>query len=186
MLAFPIGLSIVQCKSENNYQQVALQIKKVIEEDKNIAPTLIRLAWHSSGTYSVFSKTGGSNGGTIRLKEELSHGANAGLAKAVKILEKIHNSNKNTISFADLITLAGVVAVKECNGPTVNWRSGRVDSPIESTPVEGRLPGADQGTVKKTNEHIRDVFGKMGFDDREIVTLSGAHALGRCHPNASG
>ena len=31
-----------------------------------------------------------------------------------------------------------------------------------------------------------DVFYRMGFNDREIVALSGAHALGRCHPDASG
>lgn len=33
---------------------------------------------------------------------------------------------------------------------------------------------------------LRQVFGRMGFGDREIVALSGAHALGRCHATASG
>jgi len=61
-----------------------------------------------------------------------------------------------------------------------------VDAPETSTPPEGRLPNADLGSPQKTNCHLRDVFGKMGFDDREIVVLSGAHALGRCHPEASG
>ena len=36
-------------------------------------------AWHSSGTYDKMSKDGGSGGGTIRFKEELAHGGNAGL-----------------------------------------------------------------------------------------------------------
>jgi cytochrome c peroxidase len=33
---------------------------------------------------------------------------------------------------------------------------------------------------------LREVFGRMGFSDKEIVALSGAHALGRCHPDRSG
>jgi cytochrome c peroxidase len=33
---------------------------------------------------------------------------------------------------------------------------------------------------------LRDIFYRMGFSDREIVALSGAHALGRCHPDRSG
>lgn len=42
-----------------------------------------RLAWHASGTYDKISKTGGSQGGTMRFKEELADGANAGLVNAV-------------------------------------------------------------------------------------------------------
>jgi cytochrome c peroxidase len=51
---------------------------------------------------------------------------------------------------------------------------------------DGRLPGADKGESKATRGHIRDIFYRMGFNDREIVALCGAHALGRCHANASG
>lgn len=67
----------------------------------------VRLAWHSSGTYDKVSKTGGSGGGTIRLKEELAHGGNAGLAvTAVEWLEPIH-AKYDGLSYADLYTLAG-------------------------------------------------------------------------------
>ena len=45
----------------------------------------------------------------------------------------------------------------------------------------GRLPDGALGA-----DHIRDIFGRMGFSDQEIVALSGAHALGRCHPDRSG
>jgi cytochrome c peroxidase len=40
--------------------------------------------------------------------------------------------------------------------------------------MDGRLPGAD-----KKQDHLRDIFYRMGFDDREIVALSGAHTLAR-------
>lgn len=71
-------------------------------------------------------------------------------------------------------------------GPVIPWRSGRVDSEKPTTVPDGRLPAADKGDSKKTNSGIRDVFNRMGFNDQEIVALSGAHALGRCHTNASG
>ena len=90
-------------------------------------------------------------------------------------------------SYADIFTLAGVVAIKEANGPIVGWSSGRVDEPVSNVAPDGRLPNADMGSPQKTADHLRDgVFYRMGFDDREIVALSGAHALGRCHPDASG
>lgn len=52
--------------------------------------------------------------------------------------------------------------------------------PPQVTP-DGRLPDAKQGY-----EHLRDIFYRMGFVDREIVALSGAHALGRAHADRSG
>jgi len=175
----------LKCKDQE-FRDVAAALKEVINKNPETGPTLIRLAWHSSGTYSVHSRSHGSNGGTIRHQAELSHGANAGLTDLVKQLSQIHSRFKDRISFADLITLGGVVAVKEMGGGDVNWRYGRVDALESSAPPEGRLPNADLGSPRKTNDHLKDVFGKMGFDDREIVVLSGAHALGRCHPEASG
>jgi cytochrome c peroxidase len=35
-------------------------------------------------------------------------------------------------------------------------------------------------------DHLRAIFGRMGFNDQEIVALAGAHALGRCHKDRSG
>ncbi|GLE10994.1 hypothetical protein PINS_up023286 [Pythium insidiosum] len=40
------------------------------------------------------------------------------------------------------------------------------------------------GSKPKTTQHVRDVFYRMGFDDREIVALLGAHAIGRCYPGS--
>jgi cytochrome c peroxidase len=159
----------------------------MIAADKDIGPTMVRLAWHSSGTYDKMSKTGGSGGGTIRFKEELAHGGNAGLDKLVAKLEPVHKSFP-TVSYADLYTLAGATAL-EAAGVPVPWKAGRVDAmtPAAVTP-DGRLPAASKGNdPQKTAKALRmDVFYRMGFNDKEIVALSGAHALGRCHPDASG
>ena len=48
-------------------------------------------------------------------------------------------------------------------------------------PENGRLPDASQGAP-----HLRDVFGRQDFTDRDIVALSGGHTLGRCHKVRSG
>lgn len=81
-----------------------------------------------------------------------------------------------------LWTLAGVVAIKEMGGPDIPWKGGRTDFDNESfCPPRGNLPDAT-----KAADHLRQVFGRMGFNDQEIVALSGAHSLGRCHTVNSG
>lgn len=74
-------------------------------------------------------------------------------------------------------------------GPTIGWKSGRTDQLEDFVTPDGRLPNADSGPPladKSDADHLRAIFNRMGFNDQEIVILSGAHALGRCHENASG
>lgn len=71
----------------------------------------------------------------------------------------------------------------------IGWSSGRVDAPEEAVTPDGRLPNADSGPPladPSDAAHLRKIFNRMGFNDQEIVALSGAHALGRCHPDFSG
>lgn len=80
-------------------------------------------------------------------------------------------------------------------GPTIEFMGGRSDAVSESAcPPEGRLPNAQAGdapadtekTAEATAAHVRAIFYRMGFNDQEIVALLGAHAMGRCHVEASG
>jgi cytochrome c peroxidase len=169
-----------------DFKAVADDIKNLVKEDPDKGPTLVRLAWHSSGTYDKMTKTGGSGEGTIRFKEELAHGGNAGLGDtAVKWMEPIH-AKYDGLSYSDLYTLGGVAAIQAMGGPTIPWSSGRVDA-LDASAVtpDGRLPNADSGPPGADPDdaaHLRAIFNRMGFNDQEIVALSGAHALGRCHP----
>jgi len=152
-----------------------------------IAPMLLRLAWHCSGTWCKTAKNGGSEGSTMRFKPECDHGGNAGLGIARDLLEPIKKKHPN-ITYADLYILAGCVAVEEMGGPKIGFRYGRSDAEKPAAPKDdprfspdGRLPDGD-----KDAQHIRDIFYRMGFDDKGIVALSGAHAVGRCHTDRSG
>lgn len=139
----------------------------------------MRLAWHDAGTYCAASKTGGANG-SVRWKDEVSHGANAGLQWAVDEMEKIKAKHPG-IGYADLYQLASVVAIEHAGGPAVPFRTGRADAEDKECTPDGRLPDAN-----KRMPHLRDVFHRMGLTDKDIVLLSGAHTLGRAHKDRSG
>ncbi|CAL0304279.1 unnamed protein product [Lupinus luteus] len=145
--------------------------------NRNCAPIMLRLAWHDAGTYDANTNTGGPNG-SIRTKEESSHGSNNGLNKAIDFCEEVKSKHPR-ITYADLYQLAGVVAVEVTGGPTIDFLPGRRDSKI--SPKEGRLPDAKKGVP-----HLRDIFYRMGLSDKDIVALSGGHTLGRAHPERSG
>jgi len=151
----------------------------------SIGPTLVRLAWHTAGTYSIHDGTGGSNGATMRFPPESKWGANAGLGIAREFIESVKQKHPN-VSYADLWTLAGATAIEAMGGPEIPWRPGRVDCSAPTTVPDGRLPAADSGSFKKDLQHLRDIFYRMGFDDKQIVILAGAHCIGRCHTDASG
>lgn len=85
------------------------------------------------------------------------------------------------ITYSDLWILAGVCAIQEMQGPIIPYRPGRMDKDVAACTPDGRLPDAS-----KEQSHLRAIFGRMGFNDQEIVALSGAHALGRCHTDRSG
>jgi len=173
--------------STTEYQKVYNAIAEALEgegadayDDGSYGPVIVRLAWHASGTYDKETGTGGSNGATMRFAPESDHGANAGLKKARDVLEPIKKQFP-WITYSDLWTLAGVVALQEMGGPTIPWRPGRQDKDIAACSPDGRLPDASKG-----EQHLRDIFYRMGWNDQEIVALSGAHALGRCHTDRSG
>jgi len=198
--ALSAGALAIYASPDKAYAKEAVDLKKVreaitdvIESDlekrgdgTSLYGTLIRLAWHCSGTYSKEDGSGGSDGARMRFDPEKSWGANAGLDVARNALEPV-KAKFPEMSYADLYTYAGVVAVEEAGGPKINFRTGRQDLESgETSPPDGRLPDADKGSRKSTIQHVRDIFYRLGFSDQEIVALLGAHAMGRCHTNASG
>jgi len=155
--------------------------KALVNQKGNSCPLAVRLAWHASGTYSKHDDTGGSYGATMRFPPEKEDGANAGLDIERDILQEVKRQHPD-LSYADIWTLAGAHAIEIAGGPPIEHKLGRTDAQDGSAcPAVGRLPDASQGA-----EHLREVFYRMGFNDEDIVALSGAHTLGRCHKTRSG
>ena len=157
-------------------------VKDALLNNKVIAfPIACRVAWHASGTFDARDGSGGSDGATMRFEPEKSDPANAGLGIVRDMLHEVHKKYPD-VSQADIFTLAGALSIEFAGGPHVPHAFGRTDDSDGSRcPAHGRLPDASQGAT-----HLRDVFHRMGMSDRDIVALSGAHTLGRCHFVRSG
>uniref|UniRef100_A0A1J3H631 L-ascorbate peroxidase n=1 Tax=Noccaea caerulescens TaxID=107243 RepID=A0A1J3H631_NOCCA len=177
-----------KCTSASDPEQLksAREDIKELLKTKFCHPILVRLGWHDAGTYDKnikeWPQRGGANG-SLRYEVELKHAANAGLVNALNLIKHIKETYSG-ISYADLFQLASATAIEEAGGPKIPMKYGRVDTtgPHEC-PEEGRLP--DAGPPSPAN-HLREVFYRMGLDDKDIVALSGAHTLGRSRPERSG
>lgn len=77
-------------------------IETALDRDHELAPLLIRFAWHCCGTFDAKKKNGGSNGGTMRFEAESLDPENAGFAKANSLYRKIKAEHPTLLTFADL------------------------------------------------------------------------------------
>lgn len=136
-LSNPMGKDFNYLKEFESLDYFALKkdIEKVMTDSKewwpadygNYGGLFIRMAWHSAGTYRTADGRGGTRAGQQRFAPQNSWPDNANLDKARRLLWPIKQKYGQKISWADLMILAGNVALESMGFKTVGFAGGRTD-----------------------------------------------------------
>ena len=136
-------------------------------------PLFIRMAWHSAGTYRIEDGRGGGGNGTQRFAPLNSWPDNGNLDKARMLLQPIKQKYGNKISWADLMLLAGNVAMESMGLKMFGFAGGRADV---FAPEEDIYWGPETEWLGDSRYH----------GDRELENPLGAVQMGLIYVNPEG
>jgi L-ascorbate peroxidase len=132
------------------------------------APIPLRMAFHDAASYDPATGTGGAQG-LLRFARAREHDENRSFKQAIEAIGAARDQHPE-LGWADVIAVAGAVAVELCEGPVITVGLGRRDA---TEALDYPLPTEDID-----GDDLRREFARRGFSDEDLVALSGAHTLG--------
>ncbi|MFF3429504.1 catalase/peroxidase HPI [Streptomyces sp. NPDC002602] len=136
-VANPLGEEFDYAEAFNNLDLAAVKrdIAEVLTDSQdwwpadfgNYGPFMIRMAWHSAGTYRISDGRGGAGAGQQRFAPLNSWPDNGNLDKARRLLWPVKKKYGQNISWADLMILTGNVALESMGFETFGFAGGRAD-----------------------------------------------------------
>jgi catalase-peroxidase len=157
----------------------------------------IRMAWHSAGTYRTGDGRGGGGRGQQRFAPLNSWPDNVSLDKARRLLWPVKQKYGRKISWADLMILAGNVALETMGFKTFGFGGGRPDTwepdqdvywGRETTWLGGdiRFAHGSEGVEKKTGVLVTDDYADGGIHGRRLENPLAATQMGLIYVNPEG
>ncbi|MDE0547307.1 catalase/peroxidase HPI [Microbacterium sp. C7(2022)] len=149
----------------------------------NYGPLMIRMAWHSAGTYRVTDGRGGGGAGQQRFAPLNSWPDNVNLDKARRLLWPVKKKYGQSISWADLMILAGNVALESMGFETFGFAGGRPDvwEPDDDVYWGGETEwmGSDQRFIEGSDRKLR---GNLGATHMGLIYVNPEGPEGKPDP----
>ncbi len=146
-------------------------------------PLFIRMAWHSAGTYRVGDGRGGAGGGQQRFAPLNSWPDNGNLDKARRLLWPIKQKYGRRISWADLMILAGNVALESMGFKTFGFGGGRADTWEPETDIYWGPEGKWLADERYTGD--RDLDNPLGAVQMGLIYVNPQGPNGNPDPLAA-
>jgi len=179
-----------------DFPAIADEIRQVLNTDDpalrpdyydgvpNYGPLFVRLAWQCASTFRATDYLGGCNGARLRFSPQKDWPANAALDATLLVLAPIQ-ARHPSLSWADLIVLAGTTALEAAGSRPLAFCGGRTDA-ADGAGSEHLAPRIS-GNASDSIAMFKDVMLVTGLSARETVALmGGGHSLGMMHRSRSG
>jgi len=152
------------------------KVKEMISKSGLSIQEMVETAWASASTYRGSDMRGGANGSRIRLAPQKDWEANnpSQLSKVLDIYESI--SNETGASVADVVVLAGNLAIEKASGVEVPFTPGRGDASQEQTDIESFE------VLEPKSDAFRNYHAKGVNTSPEEIMLDKAQLLGLTAP----
>ncbi|MEW5313214.1 MAG: hypothetical protein WDW38_004800 [Sanguina aurantia] len=170
-----LPVSSLECNA-STYMAIAMAVNASIPGTVG-APSMLRIGFHSGASVTAQCPfTGGVNGGWLQFPSEAANFRSAGITDALAVLAAIKVAHP-CITFADLSSLAGSIAVEISGGPAIAWYPGRLDSllPGPTSPqFSTRIPDPMFNAAG-----VSYFYTNVGLTIRESTVFNGGgHSIG--------